>query len=245
MKVFGLHTSYKEFGCGDDVVLFLHGWGSDLSDFLGSAKVLSQHVKTICLDLWGFGQSQKPKEILNSFDYANFVFDFLKQKNIKDCHLVGHSFGGKVATALANKHKSFVKSLILVDSAGVLKKSFKTKLLIQKYKRLKQLVSLGKKDKKVLETFGSQDWKQTSGIMREIMAKVTNENFLDEFKKVSQKTLIVWGKQDKTTPLFMGKQIHKAIKHSKLKIFNGDHFSHIQNFNEFNKLCLDFWRDSC
>ncbi len=245
MKVFGLNTNFQEFGCGNNTVLFLHGWGSDVSDFLGSAKMLSKNMKTICLDLWGFGKSETPKQVLSSFDYANFVFEFLKQKNLESCHLVGHSFGGKIATIFCNNHKNFAKSLILVASAGIVKKSFKTKLLIAKYKHLKNLVKQGKKPQSVLQKFGSSDWQGSCDIMKQIMAKVTNENLENEFKKVTQNTMIVWGKQDKTTPLFMAKKIHKYIKNSELKIFKGEHFVHIQNFLKFNQTCLKFWEELC
>lgn len=245
MKVFGLETNFEEFGQGDDAVLFLHGWGCDVTDFLGTAKTVSGKFKTICLDLWGFGKSEQPKDVWGTEDYANAVVQFLKQKNLKLVHLVGHSFGGKIAAKIAADNFNLSKSLVLVSSAGILKKSLKTKLLILRYKHLKKLVLKGKKPKSVLKRFGSNDWKQTSGIMKKIMGKVTNENFAGEFKKIKVPTLIVWGKNDTTTPVFMAKKIYKKVNGSKLKIFEGNHFVHIQNFAQFNKICLEFWGSLC
>ena len=59
MEILSLKTFVRDFGSGP-AVLFLHGWGSDETDFLGSAKIFSNNMRTILVDLWGFGKSVKP-----------------------------------------------------------------------------------------------------------------------------------------------------------------------------------------
>lgn len=243
MKVFSLNTNFFEFGKGDETVLFLHGWGSDSADFLGSAKFLSRFKRTICVDLWGFGKSEEPKEVWSSEDYVSAIFEFVKQNNLTNLHIVGHSFGGKLGAIFCDKHKEIVKSLVLVDSAGILKKKSLIKNIKERrFKKLKKLVELGKKDEKVLTKFGSDDWKNSSLQMKEIMKKVIREDISKTFSNLRLKTLIFWGKQDRTTPIFMAKKIHKQIKNSTLLIYKGGHFSHIDNFERFNLECLNFWR---
>ena len=243
MKVFGLSTNYVSFGSGE-TVLFLHGWGCDVSDFLGSAKVLSKERKVVCLDLWGFGKSQSPKKVWNSFDYAKAVHEFARLLGIKKFHLVGHSFGGKIAIIYASHFSAEVKSLTLVASAGMKKRfSLKRYLKIKRYKRLKKLVLENKKDESVLLGFGSQDLKNSTGIMKDIMLNVVNENVCFESKKICTKTLIVWGKNDKETPIYMAKKLHKNIHHSKLITFDGGHFVHIENFLKFNETLKNFWEE--
>lgn len=233
---------FEDCGKGE-CILFLHGWGSSHADFLGTARTASMCFRTINIDLWGFGKSNLPPDVWGSLEYAKKVVDFLKSKKIKKVHLVGHSFGGKIATKICVNHPNMVKSLILVDSAGIIKrKSLKEKIKIRRYKKLKKLVMLGKKDECVLEKFGSSDYKNSSNIMRKILVKIVNENLESDFKNIKTRTLIVWGKQDKTTPLKMGKKINKLILGSKLVVFNGGHFAHVDNFKEFNNLCFDFWR---
>lgn len=242
MKICNLNTYVEDCGCGE-VVLFLHGWGSSHLDFAGTSKIVQRTMRVINIDLWGFGKSEEPCSDFLSDDYADMVYELLKKLKIKKVHLVGHSFGGKIATKLCVKFPDFVKSLILVDSAGLQKKlSFFVKKRMKRYKKLKILVFQGKKDSNVLEKFGSEDYKNSSQTMRKIMVKVVNESCEQDFAKVNVPTLIFWGKKDKDTPLYMGKRINQLIKNSKFVILNGGHFSHIDDFEKFNKLCFEFWR---
>ena len=236
-----LKTNFVQSGIGKNI-LFLHGWGSDISDFLGSYNHFSKNYHVINLDLWGFGKSETPKEVWGCDDYIKHLYEFVKENHLKNLNLVGHSFGGKLAIKFCNLYPSLCKSLILVDSSGVRKKlSFVKRLKIYRYKKLKELVLQGKKDKMVLEKFGSSDYKNSNGIMKKIMTKVVNEDCENELKSIDIPTLLFWGKQDKDTPLYMAKKMHKQIKNSKLICLNGGHFSHIDNFLEFNKTAQNFW----
>ena len=241
IKVCSLNTNFEDCGSGESVV-FLHGWGSDLTDFLGSTKVLSKNYRTINLDLWGFGKSDSPNSVWGIEEYIKALDEFFKKINLKDFHLVGHSFGGKLAIKYAFLYPQKVKSLTLVDSAGIKKRfSLLNKVKIHRYKKLKKQVDLGKKDKTVLEKFGSTDYKNSNGIMKQIMKKVINQNVEFECRQIKNKALIVWGKQDRDTPLYMAKKMHRLIKNSSLKIFKGGHFCHIDNFLEFNEIIQKFW----
>jgi len=243
MKIGLLETYIEDKGQGE-VVLFLHGWASDNSDFAGTAKFLEKNMRTVNLDLWGFGKSQEPPSNWSSDDYVQAVFKLVTKLKLQNINLVGHSFGGKVAMKFCVKYPFLCKSLILVDTAGLQKKlSFFQKKRVKRYKKLKILVENGKKDQKVLEQFGSEDYKNSSQNMRQIMVRVVNENCKEDFKKVEVPTLIVWGRQDKTTQLKMGIEINKLINNSKFVIFNGGHFCHIENFAQFNKQCLNFWEE--
>ena len=117
------------------------------------------------------------------------------------------------------------------------------KYLIKRYKKLKIKVNEGLKDKKVLEKFGSDDYKQLNDIMKQTFVKVVNEDLSDDASKISIPTLLVWGKKDKDTPLYMGKTFNKLIKNSKLIILNGGHYCHIENLQEYSKICMQFWEE--
>ncbi len=243
MIVKNLFTYLEEEGCGKPL-LFIHGWGSSHLDFQGTAKLASANYRIINVDLWGFGSSEAPIEVWGSEEYADAVLEIVRKLELEDICIVGHSFGGKIASILCSKYPGLFTSLILVDSAGIVKKqSLFLKYRIKRYKKLKKLVECGKRNEKVLDKFGSSDYKNTNIYMRQIMVKVVNENLESVFEKIKVPTLIFWGKKDKDTPLCMGKKINKLIKGSKLIILNGGHFSHIDCFQKFNKLCFDFWRN--
>ena len=95
----------------------------------------------------------------------------------------------------------------------------------------------------MLEKFGSDDYKQLNDIMKQTFVKVVNEDLSDDARKISIPTLLVWGKKDKDTPLYMGKTFNKLIKNSKLIILNGGHYCHIENLQEYSKICMQFWEE--
>ena len=242
IKVCSLNTNYTRYGQGENV-LFLHGWGSSMKDFEGSAKVFSKNYCVINVDLWGFGGSEEPTKVWGTIDYAKALHEFTKKLKLNSFHLVGHSFGGKIAIMFSNLFGSDVKSLTLVDSAGMKRRfSLKNYFKIKRYKHLKKMVENQKVDEQILKKFGSNDYKNSSGIMKQILTKVVNENVEQESKSIKLKTLIVWGKKDKDTPLYMARKIHKNITGSKLCVLDGGHFSHIDCFQEFNIILEQFWR---
>ena len=102
---------------------------------------------------------------------------------------------------------------------------------------------LGKKDKKVLDSFGSSDYKQLDDKMKAIFVKVVNEDLKEDAKQITIPTMIVWGKNDKETPVGMGKKFNKIIKNSRLVILNGGHYCHIENLEQYCDLCMKFWEE--
>lgn len=206
----------------NQILLILHGWGANKELM---KKAFANEFQNFChlyIDLCGFGKSSIEVP-LHSKDYALIVSEFLKQKEFTPTIIIGHSFGGKIATLLS---KEFIpKTLVLLSSAGIIwQKSFKVRVKIAFFKRLK---GLG------LHNFGSffasKDVKGMSKSMYETFKNVVDEDFSDIFSKVACKTFIFWGKDDKATPLKSGEKIHTLIKNSQFYILNGDHFFFLQN----------------
>lgn len=204
----------------DKNVIFLHGWGSNKDIMKSAFKTCFNDFKHIYIDLPGFGKSFNDEE-LKTLDYANLVDILLKELNISKDIIVGHSFGGKVASLLKPK------LLVLLSSAGILeKKSLKVKIKIFLFKLLKPLGI-----KKIKDLFVSSDAKGMSENMYKTFKNVVNEDFSDIFKNYDKKALIFWGKEDKATSLESGRKIHEFIKNSKFYELEGDHYFFLKNAN--------------
>jgi pimeloyl-ACP methyl ester carboxylesterase len=100
-------------GEGRPLVL-LHGLLDDSEGWTGLA--MDTHRLCIAIDLPGFGGSELPTRPRISA-YAEDVAAGLKRLSIDECTLVGHSLGGAVATAVAERHDG-VHSLVLLAPAG-------------------------------------------------------------------------------------------------------------------------------
>jgi pimeloyl-ACP methyl ester carboxylesterase len=91
----------EELGRGPPVVL-LHGLGGSGYTWRYMVPALARHHRVIAIDLKGFGRSDKPRDdYYAALDQAAYVRSFLERRGLHGITLVGHSFGGAVAIALA------------------------------------------------------------------------------------------------------------------------------------------------
>lgn len=224
--------SYEKFlsnssGNGCETILILHGWGANKELMSGVFASKFSDFNQIYIDLPGFGKSSQPARPLNSYDYAKIVREFLADLGAKPRFILGHSFGGKVATLLVPD------ILILCSSAGILEpKSLKIRAKIGVFKGLKY-VGLGK----FWRIFASDDANKMSEIMYATFKNVVAEDFGGEFDGYETKfeadkrwqVLIFWGKEDRAVSLKSGEKIASLIKNSQFFPLSGDHFFFIKN----------------
>lgn len=237
---------FKIFGKGKSFVLFLHGWGGSTNSFLSVAKRLSETHKVILIDFYGFGKSKFPDNALDTYEYAVQLYLFLKKKNMDNLNIVAHSFGGRVAIILASLFDIKVNKLVLVNSAGVLpRRSIKYKCKVLKYKIYKKLSNLKLISDDRLSKFGSEEYKQLNTLQKFSYVKIVNQGLEYLMKNVKNNTLIVWGSEDKTTPLYMAYTIKKLIPNSSTYIYeNSGHFSYLENHLNFCNLLLTYLKDN-
>ena len=210
-----------------ETIIFLHGWGSSKKIMKTIFSKNFKNYKHIYIDLIGFGESGDAQFPLNSFDYKYILEDFFQELNISKEIIVGHSFGGKIATLL-NPQK-----LVLLSSAGiVIEKSFSVKMKISIYKIFKKIgLSSFRK------LFISDDGKNLSRNMYETFKNVVDENFENIFRdRKDGETAVFWGKDDLATPLKSGEKIHQLIQNSNFYPLNGDHFFFVGKGGEIEKL---------
>jgi len=212
-----------------DIIIFLHGWGSNKELMKQSFCNAFCKYKHIYIDLPGFGKSDN-EIVLTTLDYANIVKEFLSVINVKPDVVVGHSFGGKVATLLNPD------SLILLSSAGiVMPKPFKIRAKIAFFKMLKPFGG-----KFLRKFFVSQDAARMPEHMYETFKNVVDEDFEKVFSEYREPALICWGKEDSATPLEAGKKIESLMPNANLKVFEGDHYFFLKQKDEVIKTIEEF-----
>lgn len=246
INIEGLDLNYICEGKGDNV-LILHGWGASIQAMLAIHNHLKDRFKVYTLDLPGFGESDEPKEVWGSHDYADFVKKFMDKIGIKEVILIGHSHGGRISIVLGSEYPELVRKMVLIGSAGIIpKRKPKYYLKVYSFKALKQIYNLlffyrDKEERleKFYKRFGSTDYRDADGIMRKIMVKVINDNLRPLLKDIKAQTLLVWGRDDQATPVYMGEIMEREIKGSGLVILeNAGHFSYVDQYQQF-KLIID------
>ncbi|MEM4416932.1 MAG: alpha/beta hydrolase [Nitrososphaerota archaeon] len=105
---------YIRRGTGAPVVL-LHGWAASSFSWRITLPTLSQHFKSIAVDLPGFGLSTKPSTGLRLPAVIDILLKFLKGLDVERFSLVGHSMGGAIAAHMAAAHPDKVEKLVLAN----------------------------------------------------------------------------------------------------------------------------------
>jgi len=237
-EVDGLKIYYQAAGTGDPIVL-LHGWGGRVESFKPVFDSFAKSFKVYALDFPGFGRSQLSPVDWGVRDYASFVAKFLAEIGVPKASLIAHSFGGRVAIALAALYPEMVERLVLVNSAGIRpRRTAKYYLRVAIVKAARRLFPLfGKGGQRWLEAvrhaFGSEDYRR-AGPLRGTFVKVVNEDVRGLLPKIQAPTLIVWGDRDEIIRLSSMKLMERGIKNASLVILEGaGHFSYLDRLPQF------------
>lgn len=241
-------TFYQDIGQGKTLVL-LHGWGCDWQIWSSQIRHLSEHFRLIIPDLPIFGQSTVTNDkVWNSQDYVIWLSEFLEQvfKKNEKYVLVGHSFGGKIASLFASSmHPKQLTSLVIVDASGLPSELTSTQTLKSRLIQLiptamKKRVNNSVKEKILGELKLSSDYLNANPEQKAVLKKIVHENIAAALPSIEIPTIIIWGATDQDTPIEQGKEFAELIPNAKLKIFdNSGHFPFIDEAVRFNQLIID------
>ena len=110
----GGEIHYRESGQGTPILL-IHGTGGDSGAWFGSFARLAETHRVIAYDRRGFGSSTP----LMGDGYLDVQADdaaaLITERGLAPATVVGHSWGGLVALALAIKHPEMVATLVLME----------------------------------------------------------------------------------------------------------------------------------
>ena len=199
-------------------LIVLHGWGSNKNLMKQSFSKYMNGFRHIYIDLPGFGNSTASMAMTTA-DVAEIMRLLLRELNASYNIILGHSFGGKVALLLEPE------VLVLVASAGIKRaKSLKVKSKIALFKLLKPLGLT-----KFRSLFIAEDAKELNAFMYQTFKNVVDEDFSDYFKAYEGEALLFWGKDDTATPLDSAQKMAALLPHSKLEVYDGDHYFFMQH----------------
>ena len=109
---------YKTYGSGKGVV-FIHGFGEDSSIWDEQVNFLQAHCRLLVPDLPGSGQSALlQQEPIGVEEYADCINALLNQEQVDSFILLGHSMGGYITLAFAEKYAGKLKGFGLVHSTA-------------------------------------------------------------------------------------------------------------------------------
>ena len=241
-----LLTNYTLSGKGKTVLL-LHGWGDTSKGLESIKRYLETSYQVIALDLPGFGGSQAPAKAWGLDNYADFIAAFLKKiQSPKIYAIIAHSNGGAITIRAISKELLSPEKVVLLASAGV-RNVYKGRT-----KAIRYITKIGKaaatplpndiKHKlrqKVYATVGSD--MLVAEHLQETFKKVVTDDVQADAPKLSQPTLLIYGDQDKNTPMEYGLRFHELMPNSTLEVVEGaGHFVHLDASVKAERLIKDF-----
>lgn len=136
----GQNIYTKTFGNSKDKpIIFLHGGpGYNCANFEATTaqQLANKGFFVIVYDRRGEGRSNDPNAQFTFKETFDDLISIYKKYGITTSTLIGHSFGGIVATLFAEKHPEKIQSIILVGAPVSLQETFKT--IISKSKSIYQ-----------------------------------------------------------------------------------------------------------
>ncbi len=259
VEVNGLRIAYQRSGSGPPLVL-LHGILGDSRDWRPQLEGLSDSLDVIAWDAPGCGQSSDPPEDgFGAADFADYLEGLLRALGATPAHVGGLSWGGALALELYGRHPDTVASLILADTYAGWKGSLPDEIVEQR------LASCLRESRMRPDEF-IPDWvpglvtdNAPQKLRDEIIAIMSDFHpagyrvmalafggldLRPVLPRIRVPALLLWGDEDRRSPLTVGKAMCDSIPGSRLVVIPGaGHFSNMEQPQRFNAEVREFVRD--
>ena len=110
---------YAKYGDGAKTLIFIHGFGGDLDNWLFNTSGLADQFTIYALDLPGHGRSVKAFKDPTLKGLADVVLSFMDALKIDSANLIGHSLGGAISMKTAIAAPKRILSVTVFGSAGL------------------------------------------------------------------------------------------------------------------------------
>lgn len=188
------------------------------------------------IDFLGFGKSAPLPTAYSVGDYAEWTAAVIRALGLQRPHVIAHSFGCRVAVKLASAEKDAFDKIVLTGAAGIiLNRGFAYRLKVKAYRVCKRIAP-----RFAERNFGSEEYRTLSPLQKESYKKIVNEDLRVAARLVQNRTLIIQGKQDETTPLRAAQIYLESFPCAKLRLMDGAHFAFVENPLTFNLITEEF-----
>ena len=260
------NSNVHDVGTGGGLpVMLIHGSGPGVSAWANwrqAIPALARDRRVIAPDMVGFGYTDRPAGIQYSMDtWVRQGLDLLDALGLEKVHLVGNSFGGALAMALAIRAPERVQRLVLMGSVGVpfpitegldavwgYEASFENMRRIMDYFAWSRDLVNDELAKLRYEASIRPGFQESFSAMfpaprqRWVDAMTSAEA---DIRALPHETLIIHGREDKVIPLSNSLTLADWIPNAQLHVFGHcGHWTQIEHNARFNRLVGDFFAEA-
>jgi pimeloyl-ACP methyl ester carboxylesterase len=267
IKIGDINTRFWSAGETGTPVVFVHGLGGSIENWVYNIEPLAARHRVFALDLKGFGRTDKTPLVKDLEELMQFLGDFMDAQHIDKASLVGNSLGGGLVLYFTIKNPARVNRLILVDNAGIASGVILDLKLVS-------IPVLGNLLARVSRKSVADLWRKIvfnpALVTDELVEKTYQLAVLPDARKallattragisiggqraryrrlvaagfagMTAPTLICWGRQDRIIPVAHGVTAAEKIPHASLRVFNNcGHMPQFEYPEDFNTLLLNF-----
>ncbi|WP_028978252.1 alpha/beta fold hydrolase [Sporocytophaga myxococcoides] len=205
---------FTEAGSGEPILL-LHGLFGRLSNWHETIKYFSQKYRVIIPELPVYEKSL-PKEGLDGL--VDYLDSFIQSLNLEKVTLVGNSLGGHLAILYTVNHPDKVERLVLAGSSGLHENSLGVTYPKRgSYQYVEEKVrNIFHNERVATPQLVDEVYEVVNNVRKTIkvikMARSANtNNVASVLDKINVPVLLIWGKQDKVTPIHIAHRFQKLI----------------------------------
>lgn len=256
-----VHDHGADNGKSDVPVMMIHGSGPGVTAWANWRLVipeLAKNRRVVAPDMLGFGYTERPGD--NTYNRERWVahaIGVMDSLDLEKVDLIGNSFGGGLALALAIEHPERVRRLVLMGSVGV---SFPiTKGLDEVWgyqpslETMRRLMDVFAFNKGLLTDELAEMRYQASirpGFQESFAAMfpAPRQRWVDnlasreeDIRALPHETLVLHGREDEVIPLEASLKLAELIDRAQLHVFGRcGHWTQIEHAGRFARLVNDF-----
>lgn len=231
-------------------IVMIHGIGAGVSSFMWRKNFdeLAREFRVYAIDLLGFGLSDKPPTAPYSADlYVQLIADFIREVAGAPANVVASSVSAAYAIRVADEHPELIKSLVLVSPAGIERLNNRPGMAGAAFYGLLQSPVLGTSfynvmasersirdyarrylfydhrritDRLVTNLYATSHQPGAQHAIAAFLSGYLNTDTRAAFSRLRQNAVLVWGKQDTTTPVELGLALVELNGNARLEIFD-------------------------
>lgn len=251
----GIRYVYLEGGKGEPLLL-LHGFGANKDNFTRVAKYLTPHYRVIVPDHIGFGESARPAIA----DYASRaqagrLRALARKLGLTHVHLGGNSMGGQIALTYAALYPNEVRSLWVLNAAGVwsappseirlrIASTGRNPMLVETEDQFAQLVALVTAKplfipRPFLDVL-AQERIRNHDLEERIFKQLAADSVEERIRGLAIPALVVWGAQDRVLHPGTAGVLQMLLTRSEVIMMPG--VGHLPMLEQPEKSALDYLR---
>lgn len=255
MRIEDVTIAYREAGGGVPLVL-LHGFLCDSRCWRPQLSDLADEFRTIAWDAPGAGGSSDPAETFATADFVACLVQFLDSLGIERAHVLGLSWGAILAQEFYRQHSGRVRTLVLAGAYAGWRGSLPEPVWRERLANCLADAD-GPREALVAKLLPGMFTDAAPPELRAEFSSIASDFHPSGFRLMSLSsaevdtrdllphievpTLLVWGEQDRRSPLHVAEQFRAAIPGAQLAVIpDAGHVCNMERPAAFNAYVRDF-----